>query len=187
MALKTALLSEIAEIIVGYPFKSENFNTEEKGIRLVRGVNVSNKTIRWGSDTRWWNKIEPYLDAFQLRIGDIIVAMDGYVGKNIARITPSDIPSLLVQRVACIRAKTTVNQDYLWSCISSKNFEGYINSIKTGTTISHISGKQIGEYQIPVHSRKIQEFVGGIVSSIDSKIHLNQSINDNLRGVCFAS
>ena len=42
-------LGELADIILGYPFESEKFNTTGVGIRLVRGMNVTEKALRSGS------------------------------------------------------------------------------------------------------------------------------------------
>ena len=180
-------LSDLAEIIVGFPFKSENFNTEENGIKLVRGKNVTSGSFRWDEDTRWWNNLTSELYGYYLRENDIIIGMDGSrVGKNYAKVKKSDLPLLLVQRVACIRAKEGNDQDFIWSCISSPVFESYIDLIKTGTTIPHISAKQIGEYAIPKLSHDIQHKIGIFSKVINSKISNNEEINANLGGISFA-
>lgn len=107
--------------------------------------------------------------------------MDGsLVGKNYAKINASDLPLLLVQRVACIRAKEEVSQDYLWQIIATPLFENYIDAVKTGTTIPHISGKQIGEYEIPYCNAETQERIASILSVTEEKIRLNTAINENL-------
>ena len=85
-------LSDLAEIIVGFPFKSENFNTEENGIKLVRGKNVTSGSFRWDEDTRWWNNLTSELYGYYLRENDIIIGMDGSrVGKNYAKVKKSDL------------------------------------------------------------------------------------------------
>ena len=175
------LLSDIADIIVGFPFESEQFNTEGIGVRLVRGMNVTTGSFRWGEDSRWWSKITVELEPYYLKTDDIIIGMDGSrVGKNYAKVRGSDLPLLLVQRVACIRAKSGVDQDYLWSCIASSSFEEYIDLVKTGTTIPHISSKQIGEYPVPNLDLKTQQVIGKISRLLDSRIYQNEKINDNL-------
>ena len=174
-------LSELADILVGFAFKSDSFNTSGDGVRLVRGKNVSKLSLRWGDDTRWWNDFSLNLDRYYLKPGDIVIGMDGsLVGKNYARVYEEDLPLLLVQRVACIRAKDGVDQDYLWSCIASTNFEKYIDAVKTGTSIPHISGKQIGEYAVPRFSFNEQKTIGVVLKSLEEKVRNNQKINDNL-------
>ena|GEM_PF-1594466 len=181
MPLESRSLSEVADIIVGFPFKSEEFNREGKGVKLVRGMNVTNGSFRWNEDSRWWNNLTPELNPYYLKKDDIIIGMDGSrVGKNYAMVQESDLPLLLVQRVACIRAKEGIDQDFLWSCISSTFFESYIDLVKTGTTIPHVSAKQIGEYPIPKIDTNTQRTVGYFSKMINTEIQLCQSINDNL-------
>lgn len=142
---------------------------------------MSKLSLRWGDDTRWWNDFSFNLDRYYLKPGDIVIGMDGsLVGKNYARVYEEDLPLLLVQRVACIRAKEGVDQDFLWSCIASTNFEKYIDAVKTGTSIPHISGKQIAEYSIPCFSYKEQKIISTVLKSLEEKIRNNQQINDNL-------
>ena len=169
MKSKMVKLSDLADIIVGFPFKSQYFNTNEKGVRLVRGKNITRKSLRWGDDTRWWDDFTYDIERYYLCDKDIVIGMDGsLVGKNYACIRESDLPLLLVQRVACIRAKKGVSQEFLWQCIANTSFEDYINAIKTGTTIPHISGKQIGDYEVPLFEYSIQQRIGAFL------------INDNL-------
>ena len=111
MRFEAVKLSEVADIIVGFAFKSQDFNTNGIGVRLVRGKNKTRRSLRWGEDTRWWNDFSFNLDRYYLREKDIVIGMDGsLVGKNYAKINASDLPLLLVQRVACIRAKEEVSR-----------------------------------------------------------------------------
>lgn len=181
MTFETVKLSEVADIIVGFAFKSQDFNTDGNGVRLVRGKNITKRSLRWGEDTRWWSDFSIDLSRYFLKENDIVIGMDGsLVGKNYAKITESDLPLLLVQRVACIRAKKGISQEYLWQIIATPVFEKYINAVKTGTTIPHISGKQIGEYEIPYVDYETQLRISGILSSIEERVLLNTAINENL-------
>ncbi len=181
MTSKYISLSEVADILVGFAFKSEKFNTEGNGVRLVRGKNVTKNSLRWGDDTRWWNDFSVDFSRYFLRENDIVIGMDGsLVGKNYARINAGDLPLLLVQRVACIRSKEGVDQNFIWSCIASQRFEQYIDKIKTGTSIPHISAKQIGDFQIPDMTYEVQKSIGAITASIENRVRNNTEINDNL-------
>ena len=181
MNYKTIPLSNAADIIVGFPFASEKFNTDGKGTRLVRGKNITTGMLRWGDDTRWWDDNSIDLSRYALKSDDIVIGMDGsLVGKNYAKISPNDLPLLLVQRVACVRAKAGYDQRFLWSCISSSNFERYIDSVKTGTSIPHISGSQIGNYFVPDFKLQTQKKISSVFSALDEKIAINRAINDNL-------
>ena len=180
MTFETVTLSEVADIIVGFAFKSQDFNTNGNGVRLVRGKNITKRSLRWGEDTRWWSDFSIDLSRYFLKENDIVIGMDGsLVGKNYAKITESDLPLLLVQRVACIRAKKGISQEYLWQIIATPVFEKYIDTVKTGTTIPPISGKQIGEYEIPYVDYETQLKISGILSSIEERVLLNTAINEN--------
>ena len=181
MSYKAIQLSKAADIIVGFPFASEKFNINAQGTRLVRGKNITTGILRWGDDTRWWDDSSIDLSKYMLKADDIVIGMDGsLVGKNYAKISENDLPLLLVQRVACIRAKEGYDQRFLWGCIASGNFERYIDSIKTGTSIPHISGGQIGNYLIPDFDLQTQKKIAAILSALDEKIAINREINDNL-------
>lgn len=182
MSYKTIQLSKAADIIVGFPFASEKFNINAQGTRLVRGKNITTGNLRWGDDTRWWDDSSIDLSKYMLKADDIVIGMDGsLVGKNYAKISENDLPLLLVQRVACIRAKEGYDQRFLWGCIASGKFERYIDSIKTGTSIPHISGGQIGNYLIPDFDLPTQKKIAAILSALDEKIAINREINDNLQ------
>lgn len=181
MSYKTIQLSKTADIIIGFPFASEKFNINAQGIRLVRGKNITTGNLRWGDDTRWWDDSSIDLSKYMLKADDIVIGMDGsLVGKNYAKISENDLPLLLVQRVACIRAKEGYDQRFLWGCIASGKFERYIDSIKTGTSIPHISGGQIGNYLIPDFDLPTQKKIAAILSALDEKIATNREINENL-------
>ena len=187
MSYKTIQLSKAADIIVGFPFASEKFNINAQGTRLVRGKNITTGNLRWGDDTRWWDDSSIDLSKYMLKADDIVIGMDGsLVGKNYAKISENDLPLLLVQRVACIRAKEGYDQRFLWGCIASGKFERYIDSIKTGTSIPHISGGQIGNYLIPDFDLPTQKKIAAILSALDEKIAINREINDNLQQQLFS-
>ena len=107
--------------------------------------------------------------------------MDGSnVGKNYAIITKKDLPSLLVQRVARVRAKKEFDQNYLKYCILNKQFTNYVNNVKTGSAIPHISETQIKNYLIPNYELSTQKKIGTTINNISKKIMINNEINNNL-------
>lgn len=179
--MKKYKLGEIADIIVGYPFESAKFNTDGNGVLLVRGMNVSERFLRFGDEARYWNYITDDLKPYYLKENDIVIGMDGSkVGKNFALVNKEDLPLVLVQRVACIRAKRDYDQRYIWQYVSSKRFIGYVNTIKTGSSIPHISGNQISNFPIFVPDLQSQQKIAAVLSSLDDKIALNNRINAKL-------
>ncbi len=176
---KTYKLGDVADITTGFPFKGDLYS--KNGIRVLRGENIGDEELRWdGHRDKRWNMPFERINEYSLQDGDVILAMDGNVGKNKARITDKDLPMLIAQRVACIRANTLSDQKFLYYAIISRAFQQYLDSVKTGTTIQHISMKQIADYEISLPGLEEQRRIAGILSAIDDKIENNRRINDNL-------
>lgn len=179
--VQTLKLGECAEIFTGYAFKSKEY--ENMGsLKVVRGDNVSTGFLRWtDGKTRYWNNSTKGLEKYFLKENDILIGMDGSrIGLNKAVITKEHLPLILAQRVACIRAKENYDQDYLALNILSDRFYSYVESIKTGTSIPHISAKQIGDFEIVVPDNNIQKRIGEIYSNFNRKINLNINMNKTL-------
>ncbi len=176
---KTYKLGEIANITTGFPFKGNLYSSF--GTRVLRGENIGDKVLRWDArkDKRWNEPFEKTIN-YMLHAGDIVLAMDGNVGKNKAQIKLSDLPMLLAQRVACIRNNKYSDQKFLYYILISKKFTDYLNSVKTGTTIQHISMQQIADFIVSVPSLEEQRRIAAILGALDDKIELNRRINANL-------
>ena len=173
-------LSDIATLTTGFPFDGHKYAKE--GIRVVRGDNVTIGSLRWDpeKDKRW---AEPFDRAseYSLYVDDIVIGMDGSrVGKNRAQVKKEDLPLLIAQRVACVRHNEKSIQAFLYYQIFNKNFEKYIDAVHTGTSIPHVSLKQIGNYPILLPSLQTQQRIADILSSLDDKIECNRRINENL-------
>lgn len=160
----------------GFAFKSEGFRLEPPGIRLVRGDNVKEGVLEWESGkSRYWPELTDELLPYQLRENDVVIGMDGSkVGRNWARVRSSDLPCLLVQRVARLRAKPSLNQIFLAALISSESFKRHVHAVKTGSSIPHISGRQIGEFEFPLPPLPEQLAIAGMLGALDDKIEVNR-------------
>jgi type I restriction enzyme S subunit len=109
-------------------------------------------------------------------------------GLKYARLRPEDIPSLLVQRVACLRALPSIDQRYLAYLIGSPGFTAYVLGVQTGTAVPHISGKQIQDFEFSLPSLRDQRAVGEILGALDDKIAVNDRIGSStlaLGDACF--
>lgn len=169
-------ISTLAECITGFAFKSELFSFED-GIKLVRGDNVTEGFLRWGDKTRYWESITDDLEFCELSKDDIVIGMDGSkVGKNFAFVEKKDLPLLLVQRVARLRASSKLIAEYLYYNIYSSYFLLYIDLIKTDPAIPHITLKDIKDYKImmpPFHELEgIISYMKVSLKDINEKISL---------------
>ncbi len=177
---KSYKLSDVAYLTTGFPFDGHKYAKE--GIRVVRGDNVTIGSLRWDADKdKRWNEPFSRADEFTLQDGDIVIGMDGSrVGKNRAQISKADLPLLIAQRVACIRHNDISCQEFLYYQLFSERFVEYIKAVQTGTSIPHVSLKQIGDYPILLPSIDEQIRIARVLRSLDDKIVLNNRINHNL-------
>ncbi|MCK0137300.1 restriction endonuclease subunit S [Arenibacter sp. S6351L] len=174
-------LKSAANVITGFPFKSEFYGNE--GIRTVRGENITEGKLRWDS-IKCWDEPFDKTEYYSLKENDIVIGMDGSkVGKNKARIRKIDLPLLLAQRVACIRAKKNYNQIFLFYCINNSRLEDYVSRIQTGSSVPHISKTQIEDFKIPNIKLSIQNQIAKVLSDLDAKIEVNNKINEELEAL----
>ncbi len=152
-------LQKHADVLVGYPFKSEGYT--EEGVGIVGGYNLMQGFIVW-EDCKYWPDTEGF-DLYLLKDGDIVMAMDRpWVngGFKIATVDKEHLPALLIQRTACIRGKD-VEQEFLYSLLNSHWFADHCNI--TGSLVPHISNKDINSFEIilpPIEEQKAYaEFV----------------------------
>lgn len=170
-------LGELARIQAGYAFESAQFTDSATDIPLVKGENVQQGYIDWSIAKRWPEAGADNLKQFLLVPGDIVVAMDRpwvEAGLKWAYIKPEDPASLLVQRVARLRAGPEIDQTYLRAVISSSYFSAYIQPIVTGVNVPHISGKQIAGFKVPVPPMPVQKKIAALVCTYDDLIANNQ-------------
>jgi type I restriction enzyme S subunit len=157
----------------GFAFKSDEFNQENKGTRLCRGINITRGNLRFGEKNEmfWENSNNLNLEKYLLQDGDIVISMDGsLVGRNYSLVEEEFLPLLLVQRVARLRTKTTMSQSFLFHWISSNNFIRYVDSVKTSSGIPHISAKDINNFAIAIPPLPEQQKIASILNTWDKAI-----------------
>ncbi|VXC54648.1 Type I restriction-modification system, specificity subunit S [Pseudomonas sp. 8BK] len=137
------------DLLTGFPFPSSGYS--DSGIRLLRGSNVKRGKTVWTDDiTQYWPSVTPEISRYELRDGDLVIAMDGsLVGRSSAQLTSEDLPALLLQRVARIRSSKTYDVGYLAAFVKSDWFIKHSDAVKTVTAIPHISPADIRTFMIP--------------------------------------
>lgn len=170
-------LADHVDLLTGFPFKSASYTSGNSGTRLVRGDNVVQGRLRWENAARWPDDEQDGIDRYQLEPGDVVLAMDRpwiEAGLKYARIGKDDVPALLVQRVARLRAHSDLHQGFLFYLIGSQAFTDHVLAVQTGTAVPHISGKQILEFQFRLPSYTEQEAIAAVLGSLDDKIEQNR-------------
>ena len=185
-----AIGSEI-DLLTGFPFPSSGY--AKSGVRLLRGSNVKRGETDWADEiTQYWPAVTRDLTRYTMMAGDLVISMDGsLVGRSYAQLGESDLPALLLQRVARIRA-TNLNVSYLRQFVGGDQFVKYVDSVKTVTAIPHISPTDIRKFTIPVpptvdEQRAIAEalsdvdaLLGGLDRLIAKKRDLKQAAMQQL-------
>lgn len=171
-------LGELMESTVGFAFKSAEFVSA--GVRLLRGDNIEPGRLRW-TDARYW-PLERATEFAELMLsaGEIIIAMDRPVissGLKVARVRQTDLPSLLVQRVARIKEHLGICTDFAFAAINQNRFVNHCLGHQTGTQLPHISEAQIRSYPIPLCALAEQEQIS---AELDAKLSEADQLDQTL-------
>jgi type I restriction enzyme S subunit len=164
---KQIRLDEFVEVLVGYPFQSSGYTESESAVRLCRGANVLPNAIDWSDTVRWPEQDAGRFSDFLLREDDIVIAMDRpwiSSGFKVALISISDTPSLLVQRVARLRAANRAQSLFLYYLVKRSEFEQHCRT--TETTVPHISPKDIKSFRFYLPLSDTQRRFGERVQEI---------------------
>ena len=75
---------------------------------------------------------------------------------------------------------TKINPKFVKYFCLSQQYKDWIRSFNTGSTRGNINAQTLGRMPIPLLDRNIQDAIVEILSSLDEKIKLNRTINENL-------
>ena len=182
----TAHLGDVADLLTGFPFKSQHYVEDSSAPRLLRGDNVVQGVLRWDGAKRWPTEGADDLDQYHLREGDVILAMDRpwiEAGLKYASVRPSDLPALLVQRVARLRGTGRLDTGFLKYLIGSQAFTDYVLGVQTGTAVPHISGGQIKNFEFLLPPLPEQRAIAHILGTLDDEIELNRRMSETLEAM----
>ena len=101
--------------------------------------------------------------------GQIILAMDRPLvsaGLKIARAKASDLPCLLVQRMARLRMLVESQTEFLYFAMQTQTFINHLLGDQTGTQLPHITGSGIEDFITPLPPALEQEQIVSITSEL---------------------
>jgi type I restriction enzyme S subunit len=146
---KQTTLGEEIDLLSGFAFKSSQYTTNERDIRLLRGDNIIQGCLRWDDVKRWAATDTKAYERYWLSEGDVVLAMDRpwvKAGMKYAMMTSDDLPCFLVQRTARLRCGDNLDNRFLKRLIGSATFTSHILGVQTGIGVPHISGQQIKDF-----------------------------------------
>jgi type I restriction enzyme S subunit len=169
---KYEAIGKYIDLISGIAFKGEDISEDSIGVPILRGINITEGYIRHNKNIdRYFLGNTDKLDKIRLKEGDLVLGMDGSkVGKNSALITKNDVDSLLIQRVARLRAKKNASLQFIYLHINSVLFHKYVDIVNTSSGIPHISSKQINDFKIHFPQFPEQQKIASFLSRVDEKI-----------------
>jgi type I restriction enzyme S subunit len=171
---QTTKISRICQILSGYGFPSDGFVPMEEGVPLLRGVNVGVNAIDWSEAVSWPRTDVTRYSRFSLRDGDLVLGMDRpwiSSGLRIAEMGSTDLPALLLQRVACLRVRSEVHLPFVRWALTSSHFKASVEAELTGVSVPHISAEQIGRFRflLPEYEGQV-----AIASGLSSQLLITQ-------------
>jgi type I restriction enzyme S subunit len=177
-----------AAIVPGFLFQSARFTKDERETKLLRGINVGVSRIKWDETVYWRRSQGDGLDAYELKGGELVMGMDRpWIGEGVrvAKVEPRDLPCLLLQRVAALKAGPLLDSDYLLHLLSSEMFVAHFSPATTGISVPHISTDQIADFVIPLpplaEQRQIVEYLAGEHGKLDALTAESQHAVDLLQ------
>lgn len=164
-------LFEEAVVSTGFPFDSTDFSGSGDLLVITNGnIQNSSSTVDGKVGNRIARGKVTSLSQHILNIGDILVTMDGSVGRTAKVIDTSQI---LAQRVGRLVAKG--NTEFLYQSLNTGAFLDSMTTISHGGTIKHISLSEIGSHLLLVpESIDEQEKIGDYLQKLDALINQHQ-------------
>ena len=162
-------------LLSGFPFDSSQYT--QYGVKICGGLIIMPQRIDWDS-CKYWSSTEG-LEEYTLQENDIVMALDRpwiSEGFKIAMVDADELPALLIQRTARIRA-VDINQYYLMHCFALGGFDIHCNV--TGSLVPHISAKDIRSFPIMLPPIELQEQFAAFVEQTDkSKLAVQKGLQE---------
>ncbi|WP_140055784.1 restriction endonuclease subunit S, partial [Vibrio parahaemolyticus] len=144
---------------------------------FINGNNLSNGKIVINEKTKRTDESQYLKHKKDLNDRTLLVSINGTLG-NIGTYQGEKV---FLGKSACyLNVLPNVNKDYVMYVLSSKHFQDYIHNLATGSTIKNVGLKLIREYEFQLPDITTQNKIANVLVSIDSKISVNQQINQTL-------
>ena len=174
-------MAEVANLIGGFAFKSENLSWEMKPeyLPVIKIGNVG-RDGKVDIDETEYHKFTNELQKFLIMKNDILVAM---TGATVGKVAISDSDRLLLnQRVGLIRPKENILRDYLKHLLLNQNFYEFCQKTAGGGAQGNISPSQILNYKIPLPPLEIQKQLVAEAEKEEEIIAANRRLIELMEG-----
>ena len=181
----TAPLGEVASVRSGFAFKSSDW--AENGIPVVKIANVKDGRLVMDGCSFVPQAVADSAAEFALQVGDILIAMTGYVG-DVAIVRERDLPAALNQRVGrfAIRDRRRLDQRFLFYLLRDADVRQEIEGLGYGSAQPNVSPSLIHGVEVPLPPLPEQRAIAHILGTLDDKIELNRRMNETLEAMARA-
>lgn len=161
-------LEDIATVLNGYAFRSDNYSPN--GIRIVRITNVQDGFIE-DSDPKFYPiSTEKEIRRYLLHENDLLISLTGNVGR-VGLLKNSFLPAALNQRVGCIRLKEHKNNlKFLYYQLRQNSFKEDCINYSKGVAQLNMSTEWLKAYKILIPSIVEQQAIASELDTIQTMI-----------------
>lgn len=180
-------LGKCVEVINGYAFKSQNFLEEqiENSLPVVKIKNVANGDVNLKAVQ--FHLFDKSLEKYFIQKNDVLIALTGNHPQAITQVVGEtskyklDELAFLNQRVAKIKARESISNDFLYYFLKDDASHDYLASQSSGSANqANISKGDIENMPISLPPLEEQKAIAEVLSSLDDKIDLLQRQNRTL-------
>ena len=178
--MKEKFLRELADIQTG-PFGSQLHKEDyvADGTPIVTVEHLGNKMFSEQNLPRVSNTDKNRLKKYVLKQGDIVFSRVGSVDRC-SYVDQKHDGWMFSGRCLRVRPTSEIDSEYLYYYFCLEETKQFVRNIAFGATMPSINTKLLGEVVVTFPELEQQKRISGILSAIDSKIEVNQKINDNL-------
>lgn len=169
-----SVMSKIADLFVGFAFKSEWFQGE--GISLLRGENVGTGRPLWNDRQCLSEERAKQFPEYLLKPGDVVIGMDRTfttLGVKITQLANEDCPALLVQRVGKF-VPLQCEASFLRWLVGTPYYLRELLKQQKGMDIPHLSKAEILAPRVVLPPKLEQLLISERIDRIARKIALSE-------------
>ena len=180
---KTYKLGDVCKIYGRIGFRGYTIEDlvedSEKGAISLSPTNIQGGVLDLSKPT--YISWEKYYESPEIMIheNDIVIVKTGSSIGRTAIIRNITHPMTLNPQLVVLK-DVSINKHFLGYLVKGKDFQGKLSSIVVGSAIPTLSQKNLANLTIAIPPTRVQEKIANILSSLDSKIELNNHINHNL-------
>lgn len=176
MKSKTYLLGDICKFI---DYRGKTPPKTTSGVPLVTAKIVKNGVIQKPQEFIAENYYDEWMRRGIPKKGSVVFTTEAPLGE-VAQIK-TNAKLAFAQRIIVLEPNQEyLDETYLFYALQDSVLKSRIDARASGTTVIGIKAAELKKVEIDVPPLSVQQKIAGILSVIDSKIELNNKINDNL-------